>query len=223
MTPSAPSVLCVDDDRDVSELIQAVLTDEGYITSCLYTLEDEAVLRAVGRLEPDCVLLDGTSGPDYGRSWTAAAELANRHRSVPVIMFTAHKAAVDEAEVGESDRAVAAHFAGILPKPFHLDELLSAVAKAVGRSEAFDRSPAAETTRTRALVRALKARGATDIVPSKLREWALFRNQAGDLVQLYWWQARGVYQVGRYTDEGTLLMLGQLVDRDAALELALPG
>lgn len=52
------SVLCVDDDRDVAEVVQAVLTDEGYKVSCLYELEDEALLRAVGRLEPDVVLLD---------------------------------------------------------------------------------------------------------------------------------------------------------------------
>jgi DNA-binding response OmpR family regulator len=221
-TPKTPSVLCVDDDRDIAEVVEAALSDDGYAISCLYTLEDEAVLRAVGRLEPDCVLLDGTSGPEYGDSWVAAAEIASRHRPVPVIMFTAHQAAVDEAEARETDRAVAANFAGILPKPFHLDDLLTAVAAAVGRSAPFDRGATAEAARTRALVKALKSRGAREVVPSKLREWALFRNAAGSLMQLYWWQARGVYQVGRYTDEGTLSMLGQLVDRDAAIELALP-
>jgi CheY-like chemotaxis protein len=64
VAPNRPSVLVVDDDRDVAELIQAILTDAGYPTSCLYTLEDNALLRATGRLEPDCVLLDGPAGPE---------------------------------------------------------------------------------------------------------------------------------------------------------------
>jgi CheY-like chemotaxis protein len=31
-----PSVLCVDDHRDIAEIVQAVLVDEGYAVSCLY-------------------------------------------------------------------------------------------------------------------------------------------------------------------------------------------
>ena len=55
-----------------------------------------------------------------------------------------------------------------------------------------------------------------------MREWALFRDRTDRLVQLYWWQDRGVYQVGRYNNDGVMKMLGQFVDRDAAIELALP-
>ena len=73
-----------------------------------------------------------------------------------------------------------------------------------------------------ALVKELSARGATDIQPSKLREWALFRIPGGALSQLYWWQTRGVYQVGRYTEEGKLEMVGQFVELQAAIEAALP-
>jgi hypothetical protein len=117
---------------------------------------------------------------------------------------------------------VKAQFTAVLSKPFHLDDLLASVAKAVGRSVPFDRSAAAENKRTQALVRALEARGATNISPSKLREWALFRDTRGALAQLYWWQQRGVYQVGRYTADGRMTMVGQFVNRDAAIELALP-
>jgi hypothetical protein len=54
------------------------------------------------------------------------------------------------------------------------------------------------------------------------REWALFRDQDGAWRQLYWWQGRGVYQLGRYQESGELVMIGQFIDREAALELALP-
>ena len=229
MTAAAPddsprttaSVLCVDDDRDIAEIVQAILTDEGYEVSCLYELADDALLRAAGRLEPDVVLLDSSSASDYAEAWTLAAELHHRPRPVPVVMFTAHLQAVAEAEEGASPRATEAAFAAVVRKPFDIDDLIKAVATAAGLSERFDRSRAGEAARTEALVKALEARGATDVRPSQMREWALCRDQQGRLVQLYWWQSRGVYQVGRYDETGRMLMVGQFVERDAAIELAL--
>ena len=66
------------------------------------------------------------------------------------------------------------------------------------------------------------ARGATDIKTSKMREWALFRDGQGSLLQLYWWQQRGVYHVGRYGEDGRLAPLGQFTDLDAAIHAAMP-
>ena len=222
MTTSRPNILCVDDDRDVVEVVQAILEDEGYAVSTLYDLDDEALLRTIGRLEPDAVLLDGFAADGYGEAWGLAADIRARPRPVPVVMFTAHARDVAEAQEGTSERATQADFSAILSKPFSLDELVEAVAGAVGRSEPFDRSRGAEEARTRELVQALKARGATDVRPSKMREWALFRDQEGTWRQLYWWQGRGVYQLGRYRESGELVMIGQFIDREAALDLALP-
>jgi DNA-binding NtrC family response regulator len=185
------SILCVDDDRDVGEVVQAILEDDGYAVSCLYELADDALLRAVGRLEPDVILLDSGSATDYGGSWELAAAITHRRRPVPVVMFTAHSADVAEAGSG-SPRAQAADFAAIVQKPFHVDELLTAVATAAGRSTPFDHSEAADARRTDELVSALEARRATDVSPSRMREWALFRDAKGRLVQIYWWQKRGV-------------------------------
>ena len=215
------SVLCVDDDRDIADIVQAVLEDEGYAVSCIYTNEYEALARAVGRLEPDCILLDGSS-PTAFNAWQQAAAMATRRRRVPVVMFTGHTKDLAEARANTSDRAIAADFAAILEKPFHLDALLEAVATATGRSVPFDRSDAGEKARTRELVTALEHRGATEIEPSKRREWATFRDRKQHLCQIYWWQARGVYQVGRYTEAGKLAMIGQFIDRDVAIDNALP-
>ena len=222
MTDPRPSILCVDDDRDVVEVVQAILEDEGYAVSSLYDLTDDALLRTIGRLEPDAVMLDGFAAASFDASWDLAAGIRNRSRPVPVVMFTAHAQDVAEAEEATSDRAKQAGFAAILAKPFTLDDLVETVARAVGRSEPFDRSRGAEESRTRELVRALKARGASDVRPSKMREWALFRDHEGAWRQLYWWQGRGVYQLGRYQESGELVMIGQFIDREAALELALP-
>lgn len=215
-------VLCVDDDRDVAEVVQAILADEGYKISCLYEVADDALLRAAGRLEPDVVLLDSSSATDYADAWTLAAELHRRSRPVPVVMFTAHVGSAEEAAEGTSPRATEAAFAAIVRKPFHLDELVEAVATAAGLSVPFDRSRGAETARTHELVRLLEAHGAMDVRPSQMREWALFRDRRGRLCQVYWWQSRGVYQLGHYDESGRMTMVGQFVERDAAIELALP-
>lgn len=216
-----PRVLCIDDDRDVAEVVQAILADAGYAVSCLYDVTDDSIQRAMGRLEPDCVLLDGVPGTEYG-SWNSAAWIDKRKRYVPVIMFTAHHLDVLAATEGTSERSRDADFFAIIEKPFHVDKLLEAVENAVGQAVPFERTESAEKDRTQALVKALKARGAGDIEASRRREWATFRNRARGLMQIYWWQDRGVYQVARYKPDGTMEMLGQFTELSAAIEIALP-
>lgn len=215
-----PRVLCVDDDRDIAELVEAILVDEGYDVSCLYDVTDESLRRIVAQLEPDCVLLDGVPGSEYG-SWESAAWMDHRGRAIPVVMFTAHRMAVAEAEEGMSERARQAGFAAVVGKPFSLDELLEAVATAVGKSQPFDAGPQAEAARTEALVDALQSAGALEIAPSDRREWATFRDPEGVLHQVYWWQGRGVYQLGRYGQDGKMKMIGQFPDLHSAIGMAL--
>ena len=219
----AAKILIVDNDRDISDLLKAILTDEGYEVTGLVDHERDDVIAAVGRIEPDCVILDGESGAggDYGGSWAEAATLQARGRKVPVIMFTAHTAASDEAEAGESERARAAHFSAILRKPFDLDELLKAVSKATGESVRFDRSASADLERTRVLVAHLKAIGADDVRSSTRREWVTFRAPDGSYFQLYWWQGGGCYLVGAYLGDGRRMEnIGLFYDVDGAVACA---
>lgn len=215
-------VLVVDNDPDISQLVTAILSDEGYAVTTLPDTDQRSVAGAVGRLEPDCILLDSADGPAFGESWDAAAYLSRRERAVPTVMFTAHVQAVDEARDRSSDRAVEANFAGIVPKPFALDELLDAVERAAGRSKRFDRSEAADRTRTTQLVEQLRDAGATDIRTSERREWATFVSPHDDRIyQIYWWQRKGVYMIGRYDNDARLEMVGQFFERSAAIEAAL--
>ena len=172
-------------------------------------------------MEPDCVLLDSGSSIGYDDAWIDAAALALRRRAVPTIMFTGHIKETAEARAGKSPRARDAHFAAVLDKPFSIEDLLAAVAEATGQSIPFDRTAAGEAKRTKSLVKALEQRGATDIQPSVQREWAIFRDKGGRLVQLYWWQTRGVYQVGRFEETGEMTMIGLFIERDAAIDAAL--
>lgn len=223
-TESEPlRVLVVDNDEDIAELVQAILGDEGYAVTTLNQADHEAIATVVGRLEPDCVLLDGAgAGPEFGGSWAEAAYYSSRSRRVPTIMFTAHADAVQEARERSTERARAAEFAAVVAKPFGLDELLEAVEAAAGRSDRFDRSEEGERARTAELVAELENAGATDIRASNRREWATFVSSRDQRIyQLYWWQSLGRYVLGRYDEEARLELIGRYFERHAAIEAAL--
>jgi CheY-like chemotaxis protein len=219
-----PRVLLVDDDADLIEVVSAVLGDEGYEVCLPDGTEPDEVQRAVNRHEPDCILLDSAQRVEYGASWESAARIQRRHRQVPTVMFTGHELDSEEARDGRTQRAAAAGFSAVLSKPFGLDDLLKVVHQSVAKSQPFDESRAAERGRTAALVSALDAAGAVDIRPSSRREWANFRSPSGDEMQLYWWQSRGQYLVGRYTADGLrLLPVGRYFSVDDAVAAALEG
>ena len=128
------SVLVIDDDGDIAELVRAALTEEGYEVAIVGDLTAAAIAQAIERSAPDAVLLDGSGDRStYGRSWDEAARLTQRRPRIPVVMFTAHKGDIAEATARQSERSVLADFAGVVAKPFDLDELLAAVAQAVSR------------------------------------------------------------------------------------------
>jgi CheY-like chemotaxis protein len=128
------SVLVVDDDEDIANLVQEALTEDGYTVAILADSRIEAIEAAVRRSRPDCILLDGGVGGGYGDSWDSAAVLRARIPPVPVIMFTGHANAVAEATQNTSDRSHAAGFAGLLSKPFQLTELVRVIEQAIGQS-----------------------------------------------------------------------------------------
>jgi CheY-like chemotaxis protein len=215
------SVLIVDNDRDVSEIVRAVLQDEGYEVAVLIDLSPDAIAAMVGIHEPDAILLDGDSDSfEYGQSWAEAAQLSRRDRKVPVIMFTAHAADAAEARLAETDRSRQAEFAGVIMKPFDIEELLATVARAVGMAELFDRSAEGDATRSAELAADLVRTGALDVRTSGRREWATFRTPAGRVMQIYWWQTGGSYLIGRYDPDGKRMEnIALTYSRRAAIEI----
>jgi DNA-binding NtrC family response regulator len=220
-----PKVLVVDDDHDTADIMQALLTDEGYAPSVLYTADGKAVREAVVRLEPDCVLLD-SSGRDpvgYGESWQTAAWLAAREPSVVVIMMTGHSRAADEALEAVTKRARAADFAAVVRKPFDIDEFVETLGSAVQKGVTRRASEAEANARIAGLREQLIAAGARDLTTSSRRVWAIFRGTGEELVQIYWWETLSLYLVGRYSVDGARLEpLGQFTDLAPAIAVALP-
>lgn len=126
----AQNVLVVEDDAALSELVGDLLTQAGYHP---VTIADHALIgAAVGEWRPRCVILDGEDrSTGKSRTWADAAAIRRECPTLPVLMFTADSAALAEADAGTSRRSRAAGFAGIVSKPFVVDEFLAAVKIAV--------------------------------------------------------------------------------------------
>lgn len=213
-------VLVIDDDSDVDQVVRAVLTDAGYEVSVLTEMLPDAIASVVGRFEPDAILLDGESAGGYGSSWKQASAIAKRERPIPVLMFSARQDDLAEARAHESARSRDAQFAGVVTKPFELDELLETVAGATGAAAPFDHSAEADVERTRTLVAHLERIGARETRWSTKREWVTFRTPGERVIQLYWWQSGGCYLLGRYERDGKHMENVALTyDRGSAVEI----
>lgn len=215
-----PRVLVIDNDADLAQLVNAILTDEGFEVTVLADMRADQVAAMIGRLEPDCVLLDGSDLHGYESSWAESIKMADRERPVPVIMFSAHGGDLSEARAGTSVRSQKAHFAAIVSKPFDIDEFIVTVRQVVALAVPFDESPQGDAKRSQLLAEELQRVGATDTQTSTRREWVTFRSPLGAFMQVYWWQVGGAYLVGRYNDDGRRLEnLALTYSRASAVEV----
>jgi two-component system phosphate regulon response regulator PhoB len=126
-----PSVLVVEDETAIAELIAINLRHAGFEVTCVG--DAESAQRAVDRVLPDVVLVDwmlpgsgaASSGVQLARRWRAEA----RTRELPIIMLTAR---ADEADKVTGLEAGADDY---LTKPFSTKELLARI-RAVLRRKA---------------------------------------------------------------------------------------
>src|SRR2546428_2873117 len=111
-----PSIVVLDDDPVVLELLRTVLEDAGYASICGARLDD---VSAAAR--PDLVISDLIPLKAYGRvvalDWIST--LRERFGPVPILVVTAHAAALREPDGLGAD--------GILGKPFDVEALLARV------------------------------------------------------------------------------------------------
>jgi DNA-binding response OmpR family regulator len=121
---AASSVLVIDDERKIREVVGSYLAREGY--SVLYSETGEAGLQAALREHPDLIVLD-LKLPDV-----PGEEIARAVRDVsdvPIIMLTAKSSEADRIAglgLGADDYLV---------KPFSMRELAARVAAVLRRSK----------------------------------------------------------------------------------------
>jgi CheY-like chemotaxis protein len=212
-------VVVLDNDRDVAEVIQTILIDEGFAVSCLYGPDEETVKLAVKELAPDCVILDG-GRPQAADPWNLARFLAVHKPAIPTVLLTGSNENREEAMLGESVRARSSYVTATVAKPFDIDQLVSAVRNAMGATTPSPVSRRVATGETKRLIERLRTAGAHDIRTSDAgREWVTFRAKRDrDLFKIYRWQTAGAYFIGRYGANGDQLQpLAQLSDAQATI------
>lgn len=118
---SAKPVLVVEDDPDMRQLVEEILTDEGYR---VHTAGDgQAALDEVARELPAMILLDMRMPRMNG--WEFARAFRERYgRRAPIVVLTAAADARARAAEIEAD--------GYLGKPFELTDLVRTVGRFAG-------------------------------------------------------------------------------------------
>ncbi|MDQ0143572.1 response regulator [Cupriavidus necator] len=128
------TILVVDDEMGIRELLSEILSDEGHVVELAENAQQARDYRAAGT--PDLVLLDiwmpDTDGVTLLKEWSAQGQL-----TMPVIMMSGH-ATIDTAV--EATKIGALNF---LEKPIALQKLLSAVEQGLARGIERPRSPTA--------------------------------------------------------------------------------
>ena len=137
------NVLLVEDDVALSKLVGGLLDEAGYSP---VTITDHALIgAAVDRWQPRLVILDGEiRKTGEGRSWEDAFAIRRAHPDIPVVMFSANSDDLAEARAGTTERSRAASFAGIVGKPFVIEEFLATVKSVVDRPVPADQNVASE-------------------------------------------------------------------------------
>jgi two-component system nitrogen regulation response regulator NtrX len=114
---SGATVLIVDDELSIAEIIAEVLDEEGYVT--LLASGGDQAMEILATRRPDLILLDlympGMSGLDLLRHLRSA----DGTETLPVVVMTA--GTVDTAALGRQGAT------RVLPKPFEVDALIATV------------------------------------------------------------------------------------------------
>src|ERR1700755_1211754 len=121
------TILVVDDEMGIRELLSEILSDEGHVVETAENAQDAREFRL--RAAPDLVLLDiwmpDTDGVTLLKEWAAQGLL-----SMPVIMMSGH-ATIDTAVEATKIAAPSS-----LEKPITMQKLLKAVEAGLSRTPA---------------------------------------------------------------------------------------
>lgn len=116
-------ILVAENSVAVAHVLAALLEGEGYGVLIARTL---ALATGVVRTIPVDLVIADSFAPTAAAALRLLAELRDLARPAPVLLFTGHRDVPEAA-------ARAAGYAGMLPKPFDIDELLVRVGAAIER------------------------------------------------------------------------------------------
>ena len=116
------TVLVVDDEFGVSEVLTEILGGAGY--HVLTAIHGRQALERIAETRPDVILLDFMMPVLNGAGTLAALAAGPAHRDIPVILMSS----LPEASIAEQ----ASGYVAFLRKPFRVAAVLEAIARALG-------------------------------------------------------------------------------------------
>ena len=117
------TVLLVEDEPDIRDVVTELLLAEGYHVAATGNVEDASVQVTLAM--PDTVILDGRLPGMSGWEWLDLLRSDARTARLPVLLLTA---ALDDLKRTPRPSDVCTAY---LAKPFDLDELLAALEKVI--------------------------------------------------------------------------------------------
>jgi DNA-binding response OmpR family regulator len=112
-------ILIIEDDQDISDAVDLLLSSEGYKTRAIIKGTD--VYKEVNKFTPDLIILDVLLSGIDGRSICEKLKKDTKTKHIPIIMISAHPTVKELVEKAGAD--------SFIPKPFSIDILLAEVKK----------------------------------------------------------------------------------------------
>jgi DNA-binding response OmpR family regulator len=109
-------ILIIEDDRDILDMMQYIIEDEGYE---VVALNEPEPIDEIMQHQPDLILLDERLPEISGHELCARIKADPATQNIPVILISAVPHIVEIAQDCQADAYIA--------KPFDLDELTAAV------------------------------------------------------------------------------------------------
>ena len=121
--PVSASILIVEDDRPIRELLSDILSDAGFKVSSTSTLASARSLVAAGQGQFDLILLAVRLSDGDGLAW--CIELRAAGFTAPIIVMSGNSA--------DLHRAAQAGVTTVLKKPFTIGYLLERIEETLGK------------------------------------------------------------------------------------------
>lgn len=118
---SEKSIMIVDDDRDLVNLVERVLTDEGYQVIRAY--DGNSALALLKKDEPDLIILDILMPSIDGYSVCSNIKMDKTTKDIPVLILTALSSKLNKQLAQDTGAD------GYITKPFNSKHLLDTIAR----------------------------------------------------------------------------------------------
>jgi CheY-like chemotaxis protein len=133
MAGTTKTILLIDDDADVHEVVKMILEPKGFQVECALT--GPAGLEAAHKLKPDLLLLDiMLDTPSEGFHIAYSLKTDEVLKDIPIVIVSSigKKMGIDYAKELGTEYVPASHF---IEKPFNAETLLNAVNQALAAAK----------------------------------------------------------------------------------------